>query len=269
MGSSVAEFAELPLVFLGGLLGSSHCIGMCGGFAMAVGYGSQSAAENAKRQVLWSVGRIFTYSFGGAVCGYMGARLQGRFSFASLQGVLAVAAGVLLLIQGILSTGLIKRRFKPGKGCSISKWSWLLPIGRMLKPNADAANRTHAIETFIAGVMTGFLPCGLVYAYLALATASGSVVWGAVTMSVFGLGTVPVMIATGVGVSLMSLTARARLFKVAAWCVLLTGVLTITRGVAAIHVPADNGVEKEEPPSCPLCNEPPKPLVSQSKRLEE
>jgi len=264
MEPSVVDFAQLPLVFLGGLLGSSHCIGMCGGFAMAVGYGSESVRENIRRQALWSTGRIFTYTFGGAVCGYLGARLQGRFSFTSFQGALAIAAGVLLIIQGVLASGLVKRRFKPKKHCSIGKWSGLLPIGRLLRPTVDAPARTHSLETFLAGVMTGFLPCGLVYAYLALATASGSLAWGAVTMVVFGLGTIPIMIATGVGVSLMSLTARTRLFKVAAWCVLITGVLTITRGVAAIQAPGAGA--KETSPSCPLCNEPPTPPSIQSEQ---
>ncbi|MFK7820266.1 MAG: sulfite exporter TauE/SafE family protein [Planctomycetaceae bacterium] len=247
------DAAQLPLVLLGGLLGSSHCIGMCGGFAMAVGFGSKTLRSNVTRQLTWSVGRIFTYSFGGAMCGFLGARLSGQFSFASIQGVLAIAAGVLLVIQGLLSTGFFKRKLKIGKGCSISKFSWLLPIGRLMKPSPDETRTGSRLgETFLAGVMTGFLPCGLVYAYLALAAATASLWWGLATMVAFGLGTVPIMVATGAGMSLMSIPARTRLFKVAAWCVLITGLLTIGRGAAAINVPAE-----QETPSCPLCDEPP------------
>jgi sulfite exporter TauE/SafE len=227
---------------------------MCGGFAMAVGFGSKSLGANVTRQLTWSVGRIFTYAFGGAMCGFLGARLSGRFSFASIQGFLAIAAGVLLVVQGLLSAGVFKRKLKIGKKCSVGKFSWLLPIGRLMKPSQDEASTSaRTAETFLAGVMTGFLPCGLVYAYLALAAASASLWWGLATMIAFGFGTVPIMVATGAGVSLMSLPARTRLFKVAAWCVLITGVLTIGRGVAAIDVKQ----EQQEQPACPLCDEPP------------
>lgn len=250
----VAQVAQLPLIALGGILGSSHCIGMCGGFALAIGYGSEGLVSNLRRQVIWSFGRISTYAFGGAVCGFLGAKISSQFSFASIQGVLALAAGLLLIVQGVLATGAIKRRAKFQHGCSLAKWTWLLPIGRLLKPNSQGRNAAaRMVETFLAGVVTGFLPCGLVYAYLALAIASGSIWWGLVTMIAFGVGTVPVMVAAGAGVSLMSASARARLFKVAAWCVLVTGILTVSRGVAAIDFGKNSG--SQERPSCPLCSE--------------
>lgn len=258
------EAVQLPLVFLGGLLGSSHCIGMCGGFAMAVGFGSESLAANARRQLTWSTGRIFTYAFGGAICGFLGERLSGRFSFASMQGILAIAAGILLIVQGLLSAGVFKRKLRVGRKCSIAGFSWLLPIGQLMKPSRNnARTRADAAETFLAGVMTGFLPCGLVYAYLALAAASGSLWWGTATMVAFGLGTVPIMVATGTGMSLLSLPARTRLFRVAAWCVFITGILTIGRGVAAIDLEPEHGK-----PVCPLCDEPPSVLGLQSTRSD-
>ena len=63
---------ELPLVFLGGLLGSAHCVGMCGGFAVSIGIGSRGLASNLRRQLVYTAGRIFTYSFFGIVAGYAG-----------------------------------------------------------------------------------------------------------------------------------------------------------------------------------------------------
>ena len=255
MEINVTDYAQLPLVFLGGLLGSSHCVGMCGGFALSVGFGSRTLAANVLRQVTWCSGRIFTYAFGGAACGFFGARLQGQFSFASMQGLLAVAAGVLLMVQGVLAAGLFKRTRRSPASCSMTKWSWLLPIGRLLKPSRDAGQPKRSVlpETFLAGVMTGFLPCGLVYAYLALAAASGRLWSGGLIMLTFGLGTVPVMVATGAGVSLMSFAARTKVLKVAAWCVLLTGLLTLSRGVIAMNALRSR---PEEPPPCPLCDEP-------------
>ena len=246
-------YVQLPLVLLGGILGSSHCIGMCGGFALAVGYGSASVSENVIRQLTWSLGRIFTYTFCGAVCGYLGARLTGESALASAQGTLAVLAGVLLVVQGAVATGAFRRRRTNHAGCSITRFSWLLPIVGLLSPcTSGDQSGSRATETFLAGVVTGFLPCGLVYAYLALAAASGQFWHGMIIMTTFGLGTVPVMVATGAGASVLSHAARARLFRIAAACVLITGVLTIGRGVAALRAS-----DEAKPQSCPMCAEHP------------
>ena len=141
------QAVELPLVLLGGLLGSSHCIGMCGGFAVAIGYGADRVLSNVARQVTWSSGRVFTYTFGGAVAGFAGAQAGNRFSFTSMQGVLALLAGVLLIVQGLLSAGVLPRRRKvPGKCSAVSQLAWLLPIGRSDRNGnvAGAAADTNA-----------------------------------------------------------------------------------------------------------------------------
>ncbi len=242
---------ELPLVFMGGILGSSHCVGMCGGFAVAVGYSARSFSANLIRQVLWSLGRIFTYAFLGTVAGFLGSRMSLGISLTTAQGLLALVAGLLLISQGLFSAGILrwpKRRF--GK-CPIDNVSWLLPIGRMMRPPRNGqTSATRAAETFLAGVVTGFLPCGLVYAYLALAAASANMWWGLTIMVAFGFGTTPIMIATGAGASLLTNPMRVRLFRIAAWCILLTGVLTIGRGFAALGSDSLQGS-----PACPMCEE--------------
>jgi sulfite exporter TauE/SafE len=103
-------------------------------------------------------------------------------------------------------------------------------------------------NAFLAGVLTGFLPCGLVYAYVALAASAGALPAGAATMVLFGAGTAPLMILTGSGASLLSLAARRRVLHAAAWCVVLTGVLTISRGALSWQTRADSSTN-----ACPLC----------------
>ena len=89
---------ELPLAFLGGLLGSSHCIGMCGSFAVSIGVGSERLRSNLKRQLIYSAGRIFTYSFLGAAAAFIGLQLTGRLShLVRMQAVLSVVAGIALV----------------------------------------------------------------------------------------------------------------------------------------------------------------------------
>jgi sulfite exporter TauE/SafE len=101
---------------------------------------------------------------------------------------------------------------------------------------------------FLAGLVNGLLPCGLVYAYLALAASSAEPWQGALTMAAFGLGTIPILALVGTGGHFLSRTARWRLLRLAAWCVVLTGVLSILRGISAVAAYGWQGS-----PECPLC----------------
>ena len=88
----------------------------------------------------------------------------------------------------------------------------------------------------LAGVLTGFLPCGLVYGYLALASSSASIRDGLLTMCLFGAGTGPLMILAGTGASLVSHAARRNLMRISAACVVLTGLISIVRGALFIQL---------------------------------
>lgn len=228
---------ELPLILIGGLLGSSHCVGMCGGFALWVGVGAPDARANLRRQLLYSSGRIFTYAAGGALVGYAGLRLAQVIPPAfNIQAVLAILAGFVLIVQGLYSTGWLPRpRFAAGAGC--------LPA-RMFGPLLRGTGNTGF---FLAGMFTGFLPCGLVYAYLALAAASGSMAHGLASMTAFGLGTVPLMVVAGLGGSALSSHWRQRALQIAACCVIVTGLISLARGAGALQTATPSE------PTCPLC----------------
>ena len=218
---------ELTLVLLGGLLGSSHCLGMCGGFALTVGLGASHWRANLLRQLVYTLGRVTTYMFLGAVAGFAGWRLS-RWPAGGvlIQAGLALLAGVWLIWQGLVSSGLwrrLTRRRNPG-AAGLSICSAKSVLSAFLQSNRPQ-------ETLVAGVLTGFLPCGLVYAYLALAASTTHPVWGALTMGLFGLGTAPLMISTGLGATVLSLAGRRHLLRIAAIAVIVTGVLTIDRGV--------------------------------------
>ncbi len=100
-------------------------------------------------------------------------------------------------------------------------------------------------DVYLLGVCTGFLPCGLVYAFLALAAASGTMWQGGLRMLVFGLGTAPLMLLAGWSGSLVQLSIRRRAIRIAACCVLATGLLSIARGVQTLTV--------QDHAACPLC----------------
>src|SRR5262249_8456294 len=152
---------EWPLIFLGGLLGSSHCVGMCGAFALTIGLVTPSAAANARRQLAYSLGRIFTYAFAGAVAAFAGMRLrQLSASGCHAQTILAIVGGALLVVQGLHSAGILPRFWKNRTGAGYC------PSQSLFRSFLMAPGWHNA---FLAGLLTGFLPCGLVYAYLVLA----------------------------------------------------------------------------------------------------
>lgn len=210
-----------------GLLSSAHCIGMCGGFAAMVGLSRRSTSDLVVRQLLYSSGRIATYSFLGALGGFAGAHFSAlRTGFLPIQQVFSIVAGVVLIVVAAAVLGWIPRRIQSLPG-----------VGSLLAPMFchffQAGNRW---EVFLGGLANGFLPCGLVYAFLAQAVATGSLAGGISTMAAFGTGTVPVMVAVGGGASLASLSLRRRIFQIAACVMLVAGGATIYRAI-----PTDQG----------------------------
>lgn len=232
---------EYMLILIGGLLGSSHCVGMCGGFALSIGSNSQSATRNASRQLIYSLGRIFTYAFLGAIVGFAGAALKDYAgTLINVSAFLSIAAGSLLVWQGLSIIGWL-----PGAKNASSGGPCLM--GSFFRNFLLSSRRSYML---IAGILTGFLPCGLVYAFLALASATGNFLAGALVMILFGLGTVPLMVLTGLSVSVISAGKRQQLFRAAAVVVILTGVLTIGRGVAF----ATSSQSNNSPIPCPFCH---------------
>ncbi len=235
---------ELPLIFVSGVLGSAHCIGMCGAISATMNLGTTGVRSALNRQMLWSIGRTFTYAFLGMVAGFAGGRLSesefltSQTSVVSIQAGFAILAGLLLVFQGMLAAGWLTRKIKGSQaGCLTASI-----FGKFLRGGSKTG-------VFVAGILTGFLPCGLVYSFLALAAASASVWKGPLLMLAFGLGTVPVMLLTGAGLTMASLKLRQRLMKVAAVCVIVTGALTVGRGIAF----AANSTSETPEEACPFC----------------
>jgi len=250
---------ELPLIFLGGLLGSAHCVGMCGGFALLIGSGARGLSGNLVRQLVYSLGRIFTYAVCGGTLGYAGLRLAEDLPAAiNVQAGLAILAGLLLVSQGLTSAGLIHRGMLKVIVAKVWRTSATAPqlgarhssgLGCHAAGMLGAFLRAPALgHVFLAGMLTGLLPCGLVYGFLALAASTHGLFPGLATMAAFGLGTVPLMVLTGSGASIVSLATRQRLFQLAACCVIVTGLISLVRGIGFLDI--DGGPAAS---SCPLC----------------
>lgn len=250
---------ELPLIFLGGLLGSAHCVGMCGGFALLVGAPAPRWSTNLVRQLAFSAGRVFTYTSCGALLGFAGLRLAEDLpAVINLQAMLAIVAGVLLVAQGLWSAGVRPAALRPSTWLArrqLAPFSTAGFAGSALHFGCGGAGMLGSLlrasrlrDVFLSGLFVGFMPCGLVYAYLALATSTGNLAYGAATMTAFGLGTMPLMILTGSGASVVSLATRQRLLRLAAWCVIVTGLISIARGCGFLDL---GGAAPSS--GCPFC----------------
>lgn len=233
---------DWPLILLGGLLGSSHCIGMCGPFALIVGLHRDSVRGNLLAQLTYSTGRLMTYAMLGAVAGTAGKRLTELTpAIWPVTSFLSIVAGALLLIEGLSAAGLFSTAGVTGRSTT----------GCLTGPLMATLLRHRALRnTFTAGMFTGLLPCGLLYAFVALAGSTGDFLHGTAVMLTFGSGTVPVMVFAGVGGSLATVALRQRILRIAAWCVIATGVLTLWRGGTSLATALSGHAE---PTTCPMC----------------
>ena len=221
---------ELPLVFLGGLLGSAHCVGMCGGFAVSIGLGSRVYRPTSGGN--WFIrpdGSSRTRSSGSSPATRgSGSPVNPTCGSTPRRALLdrrRAAARSWTARDGHRAAAILAAPARRGIG---------LP-GRNVRRAFSHVDRALS-NVLVAGVLTGFLPCGLVYGYLALASSSANIGAGWLTMCLFGAGTAPLMILAGAGGSLFSHRARRNLLRISAICVALTGLISIARGVLFIQL---------------------------------
>lgn len=214
---------DLTAVFVVGLLGSAHCVGMCGGFVALLGVGAPGPA--ATRLSAYFAGKTASYVALGAVAGFAGGLL--REVLAGAQGVLGLGLGAVLVVAGFALCGL-----GWGRSPVLTRVAARLGpvIGRLVgsgRPGSLAA----------LGALNGLLPCGLVYGMLATAAASGGAGRGALTMAVFGAATIPALAVAGVLGARMRPQRRLALQRVAGVLVVAMGLLTAARGATALSAP--------------------------------
>lgn len=207
------------VAFLGGIAGSLHCIGMCGVFPMSL---ARAGGEHPlRRQLLYNTGRLNTLAFIGALSGAFGAAIAATGPFRSAERVLAVAAGVLMIVIGLEMLGLVGRisaRAAAFTQRTLTRWL----SGVMASPSPAAP--------LALGIFNAFLPCQLIYAFAARAAATASAIDGALLMVAFGLGTIPAMLTLGMTRVLAGPRVRLQLSRVAGVLVVAFGVVTLLRG---------------------------------------
>jgi uncharacterized protein len=218
-------------LFAAGFAGSFHCIGMCGGFACALGRDPSGHGATVLRHLLYNTGRLTTYCFLGGLAGALGQvictprgtavpMLSGSLDAA--QRGLAIVAGMLMIAMALQFFGLLPRlrHLAIGFGSSTLASS----LRSLLTAHGHAAPLAF-------GVFNGFLPCPLVYAFLAEAASTAGALPGFLTMASFGLGTFPAMLMMGTVGQVLAPVWRQRGVWLAGSCILLLGLVTLGRGI--------------------------------------
>lgn len=215
MGALVAS------VFVASLLGSVHCAAMCGSFAcLATGGGAGDGRGVTASAVWYNAGRLLAYVTLGALAGAAGAGLNAIGSVAGAARPAAVTAGVLLMLWGTAS-------LLAAAGVRVPSLRVPPSLSAGLSRGVRAVrSRPPVVRGLAVGVLTAALPCGWLYAFVATASSAGSAAGGALVMSVFWLGTLPMMMTVALGAQRLLGPARRRLPAVTAALLVLLGALT-------------------------------------------
>jgi sulfite exporter TauE/SafE len=215
----------LPLLgtaLVTGFLGSAHCLGMCAGLSgvIAVGHGTAAGAAGLPIAAAYNTGRILSYAVLGALVGAVGGAFTGLIP--ALAGPVRLAGGLLIVLIG-LQTAFQWRLLEPLERAGLTLWRRIQPLAQRLLP---VTSLPRAIGL---GLAWGLIPCGLVYSVLLLAATSADPLVGSAIMLAFGVGTMPAMIATGLG--------AFRLTRFAGRSRVIAGLLIVVMGLATMAMP--------------------------------
>ncbi len=182
------EFSLLSALMVG-LLGGVHCAGMCGGIVAAFSFRADGIAPPFRLHLGYNLGRVLSYTLFGALAGALGGSLN-LLQIRPLQMVLYVMAQLVMVLLGLYLAGWNRwvLIFERAGG---TLWNHVQPIFKKLLPVRNLPG------AFVAGMVWGWLPCGLVYSVLVAALASGGATGGAALMLAFGLGTLPNLLGMG------------------------------------------------------------------------
>lgn len=256
----------LPLilaVITASLLGSAHCAGMCGAFvAFAVGASPhERAAPRWALNLAYNLGRLVTYITLGIAAGALGAALDLGASMVGVQRVAAMAAGAIMVGFGLIA--ILRLR-----GVRIPR----VPLPRAITQLAAAGHRrafdlSPLARAAAVGLLTTLLPCGWLYAFVITAAGTANPAYGALTMTAFWLGTLPIMGAIGFGVGAITGSMRKHLPLVTSLLLVAVGTWTLVNRatmptLTMRPVPeslsaatAAVGDLSESAPKCPLCDD--------------
>lgn len=244
----MGEISELSKAVIAGLLigtaGSLHCLGMCGPLVLGLPIRGGNLARFFSERLVYHLGRISVY----AVLGAFGGVLGGILNIGRWQQGISIFLGVIMVLAAFYTSGKLKLSFLE---------RLKLPFSRELFKKSTT--EMGYARFLLLGVANGLLPCGLVYIALAGSLAGSGPAWGAMYMSAFGLGSVPILIV----ISWLGLKAsdklRPMMKRIVQVALFLTGILLTLRGMdlgIPMISPQMKQTATKEQPQMECCSKP-------------
>ena len=219
-------FSDYLGVFVLGLLGTGHCVGMCGAFAVAAGAGAGGAWRVVARQVSYQLGKATSYVFVGVLLLLAGQWVEAQTSLENFQTILGWIAGAVMIVAGLAYAlevrlpPVIARWWQGSAACGALGGLWRSP---------------SLFKSLLIGWVNGFLPCGLslmALLYLVSFNSAKGVVLGAY---IFGLATTPGLLVVALAGQKIGLARRRWLVRASGVALVIFGALTLVRGQPAVH----------------------------------
>ena len=235
----------LATVLAASLVGSLHCVGMCGGFVASV-----SGPGQHKPLLAYQATRGLAYAGLGALAGLLGAGLDASGAIVGMQRVAAPLMGIVLIAMAVATLRGSKASATP-----------LITLGAAPRPGLLARMRLRLIAAVrehgasagaAAGLLTALLPCGWLWAYLAVAASTGSVAGGLLVMTTFWLGTVPALLGVGLLAHELGRRLGRHAPRISAALLLTLGLLSLAGKLtlAPIEAPAQEASELPQAAPC-------------------
>lgn len=205
--------------FIFGLISSFHCIGMCGPIAMMLPVDRTNETKKVTQIITYHIGKLTAYGILGLVFGLLGR----SFYLAGMQQQLSIIVGILMILVAVIPEKVF------------AKYNFSKPVYRLITKVKSSLGQQFKNKSykslFTIGLLNGFLPCGMVYVALFGAIAMQNVTLGIGYMLLFGLGTIPMMVAVIYASGLISFSFRGTIQKAIPLVAVIIGMLFIVRGL--------------------------------------
>jgi sulfite exporter TauE/SafE len=214
----------ITMAFLTGLLGSGHCIGMCGGLVAALSLSETGKQGGVFFQFLYNIGRITTYTGIGWLVGWLGSAFAYANTLAGFTRALLIGSDLFVIFLGLGSAGLFAfLKF------NIMQLEFPGPVQRITAVVVNLKKLPPALAALPLGLIMGFLPCGFLYAMIIAAGQSAGSSNGALMMFFFGLGTLPALFLFGSTAHWLTAKIRSLMLRWAGIVVALMGAYNLYR----------------------------------------
>jgi sulfite exporter TauE/SafE len=218
------ETGYLLALVTGVLGGFGHCIGMCGplvaSYALVRATRPQPIFIRMAPHLLYNMGRITTYGLIGGIMGLSGSFVNVAGRLAGIQNVVAVVAGVMMIFMGLSIAGIA------GTTAWIEKHNL-----SVLRTSQRVLASSSTLRYYPLGLLLGLLPCGLSYTVFIASAGTGGLLPGMLTALLFGLGTLPALLAFGAVMSSLSAALRGRIYRTSGVIVMIMGIYFLFRGL--------------------------------------